>query len=138
MNKKPLIHYVYHPLEKQRRVACIVATIRPDGKIGIGWSQCREDENFNKQYGREKALYRALHGDPKQGPPAQYKIYFANGTHFKVDPVTQQLNLLKFRALNYFSPELAPEHDTPVGELTDLVFTIGPKPLVPDNVVGQS
>jgi hypothetical protein len=124
--KKPLIQYMSHPHYPKHRVGCLVALIRPDGKIGIGWSQCCPKDNFSKEEGRKRATFRALYGD-KGVKPVSYRFYNPDGSYVKKDVLSVTLNAFRFRALQYFAPNLA--DDVPIGNIK-ITVAISPDPAV--------
>lgn len=54
---KVLIQYVRD--NKKRPIAVLVGT-KGDGKVSIGWSQCRKKDLFKKSVGRNLAFIRSL------------------------------------------------------------------------------
>lgn len=138
MNKRPLVTYVYHPHYPDLRVACLVALIREDGEIGIGWSQCHPTDNFDRKKALTTATYRARFGVGAVQTPyskargvvpqtTPYRFYNPDGSYVKKDVVGQALDLFRFRAMNYFAPKLAKDCDKSIGELKDIVFLVTTK-----------
>jgi hypothetical protein len=125
VNKPPLIQYVMDPHDDTYRVGCLVALILPDGKIGVGWSQCNPLDNFSKKVARQIATQRALGGATDK--PTPYRFYRPDGSYEKRDVLGAQLDAFRFRALNYFTPELAV--DKPIADL-QITLTVAPSPAV--------
>jgi hypothetical protein len=124
MNNNPLVQYVPHPHNENRLVACFVALIHPDdGEIHIGWAQCRANEHFNMRRGREIATGRAMKGT--KDTPCPYKFFDIDGSYEWVNTVQQELDLFRFRAMNYFSPKLHTDSDRKVSEV-ELIFLVVP------------
>jgi hypothetical protein len=121
--KNPLVQYVPHP-HTGKLVACFVALIHPDdGEIHIGWSQCRAGEHFNMKRGREIATGRALKGTKDK--PCPYRFFNVDGSYEWVNTVQQELDLFRFRAMSYFSPNLHVDSDRKVSEV-ELTFLVVP------------
>jgi hypothetical protein len=106
--RRPLVQYTLHPHTK-RYNGCFVAMLRPDGKIHIGWSQCRVNEHFNKKLGREIAIGRAVAGTNEK--PCPYRFYNPDGSFKWRNTFQEELTLFKARALAYFTPRLYDEED---------------------------
>ncbi len=121
-HKKPLIHYVYHPHRPDQRLAVFVALIHPDdGKIHIGFAQCRDGDRFCKKFGREVAIERALKGS--SAVPHPIRFYRPDGSYVKKNVVNSELDLFRLRAIQYFTPQLC-EADDRLLSKTDLVIYV--------------
>lgn len=104
MNRKPLVQYTLHP-HTGRYNGCLVALIHPDdGKIHIGWAQCRVNEHFKKSRGRDIAMGRAMVGTKDK--PCPYRFYSPDGRLVWKNTFQDDLVAFKLRAFSYFTPQI--------------------------------